>query len=109
MAEEPPQFGYPTPGVQRITPNEVMKNAFFMSDEEWKSIQDKGDFDYMVIGSSYCALGFIDRITTKYKDSCPRAGKFFSPRAFSKSSTSIHVQLAQFSGNISMENHKGHS
>ena len=53
-----PKKGYPSPGKQNITPNEVMKQMYF---EEWKTIQET-EFDYVVIGSSYCALGFITKV-----------------------------------------------
>ena len=84
MAKES-QFGYPTPGAQSITPNEVMKNAFFMSDQEWRSIQDKGDFDYVIIGSSFCALGFIDRIARNNPNAkilVLERGQYFHPEHF---------------------------
>ena len=57
-----PKNGYQLPGKQHITPNEVMKQRYFVSDGEWKTIQQTGEFDYVVIGSSYCALGFITRV-----------------------------------------------
>ena len=58
MNSLPPKNGYPSPGKQNITPNEVMKQMYF---EEWKNLTE--EFDYVVIGSSYCALGFITRVT----------------------------------------------
>lgn len=53
-----PKNGYPSPGKQNITSNEVMKQMYF---EEWKTVQEK-KFDYVVIGSTYCALGFITTV-----------------------------------------------
>ena len=80
-----PEHGYPLPGKQNTTPNEVMKQVFFVTDEEWKTIQNTKEFDYVVIGSSYCALGFI----TKVAENNPKAkilvleqGQYFHPCHF---------------------------
>ena len=78
--------GYPLPGKQNITPNEVMKQTYFVSDEEWKrDIQHTGEFDYVVIGSSYCALGFITRVAAnnpKAKILVLERGQYFHPCHF---------------------------
>ena len=34
----------------------------FLSDGEWKSHRISGEFEYVVIGSSFCALGFIHQM-----------------------------------------------
>ena len=77
--------GYPSPGKQNITPTEVMKRMYFVSNEEWKVIQEAGEYDYVVVGSSYCALGFI----TKVAENNPNAkilvleqGQYFHPCHF---------------------------
>ena len=113
MAEEP-QFGYPTPGVQSITPNQVMKNAFFMPDEEWKSVQDKGEFDYVVIGSSYCALGFIDRITRNNPNAkilVLERGQYFHPEHFQNLPAaymfSLHSSAETFPWRITKATYEG--
>ena len=61
--------GYPVPGKQNIAPQDVMTQMFFVGDEEWGKLCQAGDFDYVVIGSSYCALGFI----TKVAENNPKA------------------------------------
>ena len=58
MSSTFPKNVYPP---SRKRPNEVMNQIYFVSDEEWKTIQ-RMQFDYIVIGSSYCALGFITRV-----------------------------------------------
>jgi len=54
---------------QNITPQDVMTQTFFVGDEEWGRLCQTGEFDYVVIGSSYCALGFI----TKVAENNPKA------------------------------------
>ena len=80
-----PKSGYPLPGKQNITPNEVMKQTYFVSDGEWKTIQQTGEFDYVVVGSSYCALGFITRVVKNNPDAkilVLERGQFFLPCHF---------------------------
>jgi len=62
MGSTAPENGYPLPGRQNITPQDVMTQMFFVGDEEWGKLCQTGDFDYVVIGSSYCALGFITKV-----------------------------------------------
>lgn len=113
MAEEP-QYGYPSPGVQNVTPNEVMKNAFFMSDEEWKSVQEKGDFDYVVIGSSYCALAFINRVIRNNPNArilVLERGQYFHPEHFQNLPPalmySLHESAETFPWRITKATHEG--
>ena len=73
MASLPPKNECPSPGKQNITPNEVI-----VCDEKWKTTQ----FDYVVIGSSYCALGFISRVVEnnpKAKILMLERGQYFHP------------------------------
>ena len=113
MAKEP-QYGYPTPGVQNVTPNEVMKKAFFVTDKEWESIKDKGDFDYVVIGSSYCALGFIDKITRNNPNAkilVLERGQYFHPEHFQNLPSaymfSLDSSAETFPWKITKDTHEG--
>jgi choline dehydrogenase-like flavoprotein len=54
--------GWPTPGPQAVSVQDVMTNLYFMTDSEWEKARTRGDFDYVVIGSSFCALGFTKRV-----------------------------------------------
>ena len=85
MDSSAPKYGYPLPGKQNTTPQEVMTQMFFVPDDEWERICQSGEFDYVVIGSSYCALGFI----TKVAENNPKAkilvleqGQYFHPTHF---------------------------
>jgi len=80
-----PENGYPLPGKQNTTPNEVMKQIFFVTDEEWKTMQQTEEFDYVVIGSSYCALSFISKVAKN--NPCAKIlvleqGQYFHPGNF---------------------------
>lgn len=55
-------YGYPTPGPQTPTPQEIMNHVFFLSEAEWKQAREELQFDYIVIGSGFCAYAFAERI-----------------------------------------------
>ncbi|RSK43176.1 GMC oxidoreductase [Hymenobacter rigui] len=78
-------FGYPTPGPQTPTPQKVMDHIFFLSEEAWKDVREQEQFDYIIIGSGFCALAFAERVLTQM----PMArililerGPFFLPEHF---------------------------
>ncbi|WP_194758309.1 GMC oxidoreductase [Priestia megaterium] len=78
-------YGYPTPGPQNPTGSKVMDHVFFLSHEGWKRVREEEKFDFIIIGSSFCALGFADRILEK--DPSARIliierGPFFLPEHF---------------------------
>ena len=115
MAEKS-QYGYPSPDSHNVTVNEVMKEAFFVSDEEWESIKSKGDFDYVVIGSSYCALGFIDRISKNNPNAkilVLERGPYFSSDHFQNLRlppthiSSLHDLAERFPWNITTKTREG--
>ena len=69
------EHGYPSPGKQQYTVAEVMKelkkesweacsqskSPHFISEKDWETDRHSGTFNYVVIGSSFCALGFLSR------------------------------------------------
>lgn len=62
-----------------------MDHVFFLSEDEWKRVREVERFDYIVVGTGFCALGFIERI---YENQ-PHArilvlerGPFFLPEHF---------------------------
>ncbi|ODB55044.1 hypothetical protein A7311_20630 [Paenibacillus polymyxa] len=55
-------YGYPTPGPQNPTGPQVMDHVFFLSQEEWKRVREEERFNFIIIGSGFCALGFADRV-----------------------------------------------
>lgn len=106
--------GYPLPGKQNTTPIEVMKQMYFVSDEEWKTLQETEKFDYVVIGSSYCALGFITKViknNPKAKILVLEQGQYFHPCHFQNlSPVYIHTWRGAsetFPWSISEKTHQG--
>lgn len=53
------KYGYQTPEKENaVTAEDVMNSHYFMTDDEWKKNRNCGHFDYVIIGSSFCALAF---------------------------------------------------
>jgi choline dehydrogenase-like flavoprotein len=78
-------YGYPTPGPQTPTSQQVMDHVFFVSNTEWKRVREEEQFDYIVIGSGCCALGFVEkalRNNPKAKILIIERGPFFLPEHF---------------------------
>jgi choline dehydrogenase-like flavoprotein len=62
-----------------------MNHVFFLSRGEWKRVREEERFDYIVIGSGFCALGFIERIyerNPKARILVIERGPFFLPEHF---------------------------
>lgn len=77
--------GYPTPGPQVSTPQKVMDHVFFLSETEWKRVREEEQFDYIIIGTGFCALAFAERILSKKPDTrilMVERGPFFLPEHF---------------------------
>jgi hypothetical protein len=78
-------YGYPSPGPQQPTSQDVMNHVFFASKTKWKQIQESERFDFIVIGSSFCCLAFVERTLTKNpfaKILILERGEFFLPEHF---------------------------
>ncbi|HEX2209162.1 MAG TPA: GMC oxidoreductase [Longimicrobium sp.] len=54
-------YGFPTPGPQHPSGNQVMNHVFFLSKDAWKEVREVERFDFIVIGSGFCALAFVQR------------------------------------------------
>jgi choline dehydrogenase-like flavoprotein len=84
-------YGYPTPGQQRPTGQDVMDQVFFVPPYDWERIRDNLDdkpefkFDAIVIGTGFCGLGFVDK-ALKNDPFCKilmlERGPFFLPAHF---------------------------
>lgn len=77
--------GYPTPGPQISTPQKVMDHVFFLSETEWKRVRENEQFDYIIIGTGFCALAFAERILTARPNTrilMVERGPFFLPEHF---------------------------
>ena len=80
------QYGYPTPGPQSPTGQKVMDHVFFLSNGEWKKAREENDYDYVVVGTGFCALAFAERILEKENSNARilliERGTFFLPEHF---------------------------
>lgn len=87
MAEQdaPPQFGYPSPGSQHITSDQIMNNLFFLTDDQWDVERRQANYDYVIIGSSFCALAFITQALKNKPDAkimVIERGVYYHPEHF---------------------------
>jgi hypothetical protein len=61
-----PRNGYPLPEAhQGKSVSELMTSVFFMSEERWNESREHGNFDYVVIGSSFCSWAFTQSMLEK--------------------------------------------
>ncbi|KAF2971292.1 hypothetical protein GQX73_g2242 [Xylaria multiplex] len=77
--------GYPIPGIQSPTAVSVMAQDYFVTESTWSNIIDHGVFDYIVIGSGFTALAFIDKtleLDPWKKILCIERGDFWLPTHF---------------------------
>lgn len=77
--------GFPTPGPQNPTSQNVMDHIFFLSETDWKIAREEEQFDYIIIGSGFCSLAFAERILSekpKSKILILERGTFFLPEHF---------------------------
>ncbi|PTD07362.1 hypothetical protein FCULG_00006089 [Fusarium culmorum] len=78
-------YGYTVPSVQAPTPTSVMALDYFASDQTWGNILAHGDFDYIVVGSGFTALAFIQKALELNKNAkilCLERGGFWLPSHF---------------------------
>lgn len=78
-------YGYPTPGPQSPTGQKVMDHVFFLSEGDWKQVREQERFDFIVVGSGFCALAFAKRILDHEPDQrilILERGPFFLPEHF---------------------------
>lgn len=60
VAAPPNNSGYPGPGPQNATAEEIIRSAFFMQEKDWPSVQN-GKFDFIVVGTGPTAVAFIEQ------------------------------------------------
>ncbi len=78
-------YGYPTPGPQSPTGRDIMDHVFFVSKTEWKRIREEEHFDFIVVGSGFCALAFVEKALRNNpfaKILIIERGDFFLPEHF---------------------------
>ncbi|KAF7437535.1 hypothetical protein PC9H_004377 [Pleurotus ostreatus] len=78
-------YGYPEPGIQAPTAKQVIAKDFLMSDETWEDLCRRGDVDFIVIGSGFTALAFIEQTLKQdpfKRIVCLERGDFWLPDHF---------------------------
>ena len=57
------EYGYPAPSKMQCPTSAItMQAAFFVRDSEWAKLRSSGEFDYIVVGSSFCGFAVVDRV-----------------------------------------------
>ena len=95
-----PRNGHPSAGRQDVPVSEVMTRIFFMSDERWENCRKCSSFDYVVVGSSFCAWAFTDRMLEKNAKArilILERGEYFYPQYIQNLLPSTIKDLAQYS------------
>ena len=80
-----PKLGYPGPSFLTPTALDVIGDVFAVSDKDWPDLSKRGDFDYIVVGSSFCCLGFIHQVLDRNpfaKILILEYGDYFFPQHF---------------------------
>ena len=77
--------GFPTPGPQEPTGQNVMDHIFFLNDTQWKEAREFGQYDLIIVGTGFCGLAVAHRTLERN----PKAnilmierGTFFLPEHF---------------------------
>lgn len=60
--------GYPTPGPQNPDLDQILNHIYFTSNEEWKKIREENTYDYVVVGTGFCAYAFVERVLKNKPD-----------------------------------------
>ncbi len=77
--------GFPTPGPQHPSGQRVMDHVFFLSNAGWKEAREDTSYDYVIVGSGFCALAFAERALKNQPASrilIVERGPFFLPEHF---------------------------
>lgn len=53
------------PNCSDLLSQKIDNPEYSLSEQEWERTRYSGDFDYIVIGSGPCSLGFVDRVLQK--------------------------------------------
>ena len=94
--------------------HKIMNDLYFMTDDQWEEDRISGDFDFVVIGSSFCALGFTHQMllnNPKAKILIIERGSYFHPEHFQNLppaySKTVGGKSETFHWKITKETHDG--
>lgn len=52
-------YGFPTPGPQDPTSNDIMDHVFFLDKAQWKTTREVEKYDIIIVGTGFCGLGVV--------------------------------------------------
>jgi choline dehydrogenase-like flavoprotein len=107
-------YGFPTPGPQNPTGQQVMDHVFFVSNTEWKQIREEEQFDFIILGSGFCGYAFAQRVLEQRPEArilMLERGPFFLPEHFQNLPLPYQQTLGglseTFPWTLSMRTHNG--
>ena len=79
------KHGFPTPGPQNPTGQDVMSHLFFLSKAEWKAAREENNYDMVIVGTGFCGYATAQRaleINPNYRILIIERGPYFLPEHF---------------------------
>lgn len=77
--------GFPTPGPQTPTGQDVMSHLFFLSKAEWKAAREENNYDMVIVGTGFCGYATAERALERnpnYRILIIERGPYFLPEHF---------------------------
>lgn len=77
--------GFPTPGPQEPTGQNIMDHIFFLNEEKWKKAREFGQYDLIIVGTGFCGYAVAHRALQNNKTAkilMVERGPFFLPEHF---------------------------
>lgn len=77
--------GFPTPGPQSPTGQNIMDHLFFMNEAQWKEAREFGQYDLIIVGTGFCGYAVAHRALERNataKILMVERGPFFLPEHF---------------------------
>ncbi len=79
------KHGFPTPGPQSPTGQDVMSHLFFLSKAEWKAAREENNYDMVIVGTGFCGYATAKRALKRnpnYRILIIERGPYFLPEHF---------------------------
>lgn len=79
------KHGFPTPGPQSPTGQDVMSHLFFLSKAEWKAAREENNYDMVIVGTGFCGYATAKRALERnpnYRILIIERGPYFLPEHF---------------------------
>ena len=79
------KHGFPTPGPQTPTGQDVMSHLFFLSKAEWKAAREENNYDMVIVGTGFCGYATAQRALERnpnFRILIIERGPYFLPEHF---------------------------